>query len=111
MTRNQRQTFTQRGRTMRKTVCLLLLGAMSLLVTACNERDAQPGMSVHTTQSKDDFDVVCVNGYQFLLFHSYYYKAGGLTQIWEQTTSGPRPAQCQPARISSGELPQPRNSQ
>ena len=96
---------------MRKTVCLLLLGALSLLVSACNERDAQQSMSVRTTQSKDDFDIVCVNGYQFLLFRDCYNKAGGLTQIWEQTTSGPRPAQCQPSRDSSGELPQPRNSQ
>lgn len=95
---------------MRKAI--LLLAVMALLVTGCNGGSDQRELYTRPIRGDRDFDLICINGYQYLLYRSTYYNAGGLTQMWERTPNGPRPMQCEPQEKSTTiEVPQPRNTQ
>lgn len=95
---------------MRKLICMLLLAAMALLVTSCNESNTRPKMPIRMIQRNGNLLNVCINGYQFFLFRGD--NEGSLTQIWERTPNGPQPMQCEPQEKSTMiEVPQPRNTQ
>lgn len=93
---------------MRKAI--LLLAAVTLLVTGCNGNSTPGEVPVRAPGYADDIRIVCVNGYQFLLVDGY--REYTVTQVWERTYNGPQPAQCQPTEKSTTiETPQPRNTQ
>lgn len=79
-----------------KLLCLATALLLSVCLAGCesNEAKIRPNISMIQYDHFSRLRVLCVNGYSYLARTEY--GSGGLTQMWEDGPSGPRPMQCAP---------------